>query len=122
VRQEAAAVYQEGVFSLARYHRAMRRLVTWLVVSLGIAAVLRKLRRRSRQAEDVAETGAAAPPETGAEDDPADELRRKLAESRVDAESSEPSASEAATVEERRTNVHDEGRSTLDEMRGADES
>jgi hypothetical protein len=97
----------------------MRRLVTWLVVSLGIAAVLRKLRRRSRQAEGVESPESAAGPD--AEDDPADELRRKLAESRGDAAPSEPSPAPEATVEERRASVHDEGRSTLDEMRGADE-
>ena len=99
----------------------MRRLLTWLVVSLGIAALIRRLRRSRQEPEVVAPAGPAAAPaapvETAAEDDPADELRRKLAESRDD----EPAA-DATSVEERRADVHDEGRAALEEMRGTDES
>jgi hypothetical protein len=93
----------------------MRRLLTWVVVSLGIAAIARRLRKRGQQDEN-------APART--EDDPADELRRKLAESRSDEETAvaEPPASPETSVEERRANVHDEGRATLDEMRKPDES
>src|SRR5262245_17789309 len=99
----------------------MRRLLTWLVVSLGIAALIRRL-RRSRQEPEVEAPAApdpapVAPTEAPAVDDPADELRRKLAESRDD----EPPA-DAASVEERRADVHDEGRAALEEMRGSDES
>ena len=87
----------------------VRRLLLWIVVTLGIAALVRRLRRH-----DTADVGAdspaeaAPPPEAGA-DDPADELRRRLAESR-----DEPAVSE--TVESRRADVHDEGRAALDEM------
>jgi hypothetical protein len=93
----------------------MRRLLTWIVVSLGIAAIARRLRKRGQQDESV-------PART--EDDPADELRRKLAESRSEEEAAvaEPPASPQTSVEERRANVHDEGRATLDEMRKPDES
>ncbi len=52
----------------------MRRLVTWVVVTLGIAAIVRRLRRRGQQ-DEIA-------PAADEEDDPADELRRKLAETR----------------------------------------
>jgi len=98
----------------------MRRLLTWLVVSLGIAAIIRKLRRRE-QRDDF----TSAP---NVEDDPADELRRKLADSRSEESavpeppvSPEPPASAEATVEERRADVHEQGRSTLDDMRDPDE-
>jgi hypothetical protein len=91
----------------------MRRLLTWIVVTLGIAALIRRLRRRG-QHDEVA-------PAADEEDDPADELRRKLAESRVEDEVAEPAAAPAATIEERRAGVHDEGRAALGEMRGSDE-
>jgi hypothetical protein len=58
-------------------------------------------------------------PPAGAEDDPADELRRKLAESRAE---DEPAASAPpVSVEERRAEVHGQGRSALEEMRETDE-
>jgi hypothetical protein len=95
----------------------MRRLVTWFVVSLGIAALLRRLRRSSQAQQVEAEPGVEEAAE--AEDDPADELRRKLAESRVEDEPVAPAP--PVTVEERRTEVHDQGRSALEEMREADE-
>ena len=97
-----------------RYDRAMRRLLTWIVVTLGIAAIVRRLRRR----------GQPEIPAARDEDDPADELRRKLAESRSEEEApaAEPPVSPETSVEERRANVHDEGRTTLGEMREPDES
>jgi hypothetical protein len=90
----------------------MRRLLTWALVSLGIAAVGRRLRRRKRHDE-------LAPPADDA--DPAAELRQKLADSRADeATAAEPPLSSEATVEDRRASVHEQGRATVDEMRGAD--
>ena len=90
----------------------MRRLLTWAVVTLGIAALVRRLRRRSAQPEI-----AAQPPEA----DPADELRQKLAASRTEeTAAAEPAAPETPSVEERRAAVHDQGRSTLDDMRPDD--
>ena len=88
----------------------MRRLLTWAVVTLGIAALVRRLRRRSAQTEI-----APPPPET----DPADELRQKLAASRTEESAAETPAE--PSVEERRAAVHDQGRSTLDAMQ-SDES
>jgi hypothetical protein len=89
----------------------MRRLLTGIVVTLGIAALLRRLRRRK------ATEAESSPPDQ----DPADELRAKLAETRADEETpAEPPTS--ATVEERRAEVHEQGRSAVDEMRKPDES
>lgn len=89
----------------------MRRLLTWVLVSFGIAAVARRLRRRERHDE-------LPPPDAGG--DPAAKLRQKLAESRVDEESAEPSLSPDANVDDRRASVHEQGRATVDEMRGTD--
>lgn len=74
--------------------------------------------------------GAAEPvPEPRPAEDPADELRAKLAESRtaetvvVDEAPPEPVADEVESVvdpdspEDRRRRVHDEGRAALDEMK-----
>jgi len=119
----------------------MRKLITWLLVTLGIAALVRRLRRRdepaqqaSQQAEPASQTAqqasqeaqqasqpADAAPAEPAADDPADELRRRLADSRsADEPANAPTAPEA-TVEERRADVHEQGRATLDEMRPSDE-
>lgn len=91
----------------------MRRLLTWALVSFGIAAVARRLRRRERHAE-------LAPP--GDDGDPAAELRQRLAASRVDEEESaaEPPVSPEASVADRRASVHEQGRATVDDMRGTD--
>jgi hypothetical protein len=93
----------------------MRRLLTWALVTLGIAALVRKLRRRGHPPAGVAEEQAT--------EDPADELRRKLAETREPDVSppSPESSTPDASVEERRAQVHDHGRATLDEMHSSDE-
>lgn len=79
------------------------------MVTVGIAALVRKLRGR-REDE-------GAPVAPSADDDPADELRRKLAETREDEmpASGMPPTAEPG-VEERRAAVHDEGRAAIDEM------
>jgi hypothetical protein len=91
----------------------MRRLITWIVVSLGIAALVKRFRRRRQ--EEI----ATAPPE---EPDPAAELRQKLADSRADGEDevAEPPLSPEASIDERRASVHEQGRAAADEMRGSD--
>ncbi len=91
----------------------MRKLLTWIVVTVGIAALARKLRQR----------GAVDEPQTAPEvDDPADELRRKLADTR-EGESSEAAAPPAAeaTIEERRSDVHEQARTAIDEMQRSTE-
>jgi hypothetical protein len=112
----------------------MRKLITWIVVTIGIAALVRKLRSRGKEHE-------AEPPPPAA--DPADELRQKLASTRetepaAEAEAApveaaapaeefrpvEPSTPDPASdtaIDERRAEVHDEGRAAIDEMRKATE-
>jgi hypothetical protein len=88
----------------------MRRRLTWLLVTLGIAALVRRLRRRSEPEAEAHEV-----------DDPADELRRKLADSRSEEDDvAPPEPPPAVTVEERRADVHQEGRAALDEMRDSE--
>jgi len=94
----------------------MRKLITWILVSAGIAALVKRLKRRDVEAEP-----AQAEQST---DDPAEELRQKLAESRTE-EAVEPQQSPAtleASVEERRSDVHEQGRAAVDEMSSSDES
>jgi hypothetical protein len=93
--------------------RAVRTLLRWLVVTLGVAALVRWLRRRRE---------APAPPPAATLEDPAGELRRKLAESRATGD--EPAPSEpapASSVEERRADVHAQGRAALAEMTGSND-
>ena len=92
----------------------MRRLLKWIIVTIGIAALVRWFKRRGAETEVTA-------PSVPAADDPAVELRRKLAESRDSDESDEPSETPEATVEERRADVHEQGRAALDEMKPSDE-
>ena len=91
----------------------MRKLIKLAIVALGIRAFLhwRKSRRTTEEA-----TSTAPEPVS----DPADDLRRKLAESREDDGDEAPDAP-AAVVADRRAEVHDSGRATLDEMNSSNE-
>jgi hypothetical protein len=134
----------------------MRKLLTWLLVTLGVAALIRKLRRRngerSTEPSTTRDAGFAgvgvgsdqpeppstwssasvateeAPPASDAPsaEDPADELRRKLAETKNAEEPQEAApAGEPAvegSVEERRADVHEQARATLDEMKSSEET
>ena len=91
----------------------MRKLIKLALVALGIRALLR-WRKRRREAQAPAPAAEAA-------DDPADELRRKLAESREDADMDAVEEPPAASVADRRAEVHEQGRATLDEMKSTDE-
>ena len=87
----------------------MRRLTRW-VIGLGSALAVWRLWSRRRHVEPKAE-----------EPDPAEALRRKLAETRDDVES-EPPAPEAPetpaeTIDERRARVHAKAQETIDSMR-----
>jgi hypothetical protein len=105
----------------------VRKLLTWIIVSVGIAALVRKLRRRRGEDASTADVPSDA-------DDPADELRQRLASTRVadpepaaeaplvenadppvDPPTPEPTVE--PSIDERRTEVHDEGRAAIDEMR-----
>jgi hypothetical protein len=91
----------------------VRKLIKIALVALGIRALLRW--RKRRQAETQLESG---PPPL----DPAAELRQKLAESRAEDGDVEPEAPPAASVEDRRADVHAQGRATVDEMTPSDEA
>lgn len=91
----------------------MRKLIKLALIALGIRAFLR-WRKSRRQAE------LAPPASASVTADPADELRRKLAESRDDEVT--PAAPPEATVADRRAEVHDAGRAALDEMTSSDEA
>ena len=97
----------------------MRRLVGWIGGAVGGLAVYRLLRRPPQVAPE------SAPTDSGAR---AEELRDKLAESRAaepvvaEPPAAEPVAEEAPPAEpespeERRRQVHEEGRAALDDMR-----
>jgi hypothetical protein len=88
----------------------MRKALAWLAGILGIAALVRALRRRHE---------AAAPPAAGP--DPAAELRARLQQSR-EAEAvtvpAEPEIErEPVPLEERRARVHAKAQEAIDLMR-----
>lgn len=89
----------------------MRTLVRWIVVTLGIAALVRWLRHRGE---------TQARPQAQALEDPAEELRRKLEESRATGQEAKPAPE--SSVEDRRSDVHAQGRAALAEMTPPDES
>jgi hypothetical protein len=95
-----------------RYHRPVRKLIKIALVALGIRALLGWWKRRQAPVQTASTTLPAA--------DPADELRQKLAESREET-SDEPPAAPEASVEERRADVHEQGRAALGEMKPSDE-
>ncbi len=92
----------------------MRRLTAWIGGTAAGIVAYRLLRRRPQVAP---ESTAPAEPDARAE-----ELRDKLAESRTAEPSAEPvveepPAAEPESPEERRRQVHEEGRAALDEMK-----
>jgi hypothetical protein len=91
----------------------MRRSLTWLGVAAGALAFWRwRVRRRT-----------PAPPPA---EDPAEELKRKLAESRSEeapatGEPERPTpAQPQGSLDERRREVHDRARQAIDEMLGGE--
>ena len=92
----------------------MRRLTAWIGGTAAGIVAYRLLRRRP---QPVAEPLVQPEP-----DGRADELREKLAESRTADPATEPvveepSAAEPESPEERRRQVHEEGRAALDDMK-----
>jgi hypothetical protein len=88
----------------------VRNRAAWLAGALGTAGVVyRALRRQPKQAADPR----------------ADELRRKLDESKViveereEFETGETAVDEAQTLEEKRAAVHERGQATVRDMRGS---
>jgi hypothetical protein len=94
----------------------MRRYLDWMGGALWGVVVYRLWKRWRGE-----EPGPLPEPAHVEPDDPADELRAKLAETRA-AEEATPAEEPAPpeTLEERRRRVHEEGRSAIDEMRGSD--
>jgi hypothetical protein len=88
----------------------VKRTLAWLAGFAGIAALGRLLARRRHPPELIAEAPAAA-----AAADPAEELRRKLADQRQPEPETEP-APVAETLEERRARVHAKAREAIDAM------
>ena len=97
----------------------MRRLIGWTAGLVGIAALARLLAARRDRTE-----APALPPPVSPAGDPAEELRRKLAESRdADAPSAEATTTPEAveSLEERRARVHakaQEALSAMDDLEG----
>ena len=100
----------------------MRRPLAWLGLAAGALAFWRwGLRRRKPKP-------APEPPAAG---DPAEELRRKLAESRSEESTASPPETGAAPASaseepqpsrgERRRAVHDKARQAIDEMLGGED-
>jgi hypothetical protein len=81
----------------------VRSRLAWVI---GLAGLLALLRRRRPHAAVV--TGP----------DPAEELRRRLDETRTEPPAPEPSPAASADVDDRRREVHEAGRAAVDEMRG----
>ena len=101
----------------SRYHRLVMRPLAWLAGIVGIAALGRLLsRRRSTSAPDDPAARDTAAEEMPAEpaDDPAEELRRRLAAKREPEATTEPEAAE--TLEERRARVHAKAREAMEAM------
>ena len=91
----------------------MRRLTAWIG---GVAAGVVAYRFWHRRPQAAAEPSPE--PMTEEQDHRADELRAKLAESRVEDEPSPAEPDEPSeAVDERRQRVHEEGRAALDEMK-----
>jgi hypothetical protein len=97
----------------------MRRLIKWIAGTAGGIAAVRFVRRQEASLQAAPEVAVDEP------DARADELRAKLAESRVaepvteeaQEEAEEEPVPEPESPEDRRRRVHEEGRTALDEMR-----
>jgi len=94
------------------------RSLAWFAGIVGIAALGRMLSRRKASGTPVEQS---APPTPGADEivldpaaDPAEELRRKLAEARQPEQPAEPKAVES--LDARRARVHAKAREAMDAM------
>jgi hypothetical protein len=99
----------------------VKRALASLAGLIGLAAFGRWLAQRSRPTEPVADTVpgpiAADPIAADAADDPAEELRRKLADARdAEPEHAQAQAAEPESLDERRARVHAKAREAIDAM------
>ena len=91
----------------------MKRALASLAGIIGLAALGRWLSRRRQPAEPLADA-TVEPIAAQPADDPAEELRRKLADAR-EAEP-EQTAAEPESLDERRARVHAKAREAIDAM------
>jgi len=103
----------------------VKRALAWFAGLAGIAALGRLLAGRSKARS--APAAPATPTDTtptdsvvGPEGDPAEELRRRLAESRTAASTPEAASGKDEPVDDRRARLHAQARETIDAM--ADDS
>jgi hypothetical protein len=108
----AADRLRQAVIWQGRYHRPVRRLIKLGLVILATRVFMHWWRSRGAHQEPMAVAPA---------NDPADELRRKIAESREDEKDVAGDEPPTASVAERRTEVHEQGRAAVDEMKSSDE-
>ena len=84
----------------------MRKALVWLGGALGFAALYRLLRRR--QVAEIAPAPVA---------DPAEELKRTLAETRAGEEPAAEPEADPTSLDERRRRVHERAQEAIDAMR-----
>lgn len=96
----------------------VKRVLAWFAGLVGIAALGRYLagRSKSRAASEAPTLQPSVDAVAESGDDPAAELRRKLADARASTEP-EPNVEEAdAPLDDRRAQVHAQARETIDAM------
>ena len=94
----------------------MKRAFASVAGVIGVAALGRWLAKRRHPVASPAEPVEATPPEATAAD-PAEELRRKLADARVPESDVAPAPeSPDKTLDERRARVHAKAREAIDSM------
>ena len=95
----------------------MKRAFASLAGLIGLAALGRWLARRRHPDPSPAEPVEATAPAESQAADPAEELRRKLADARVAEPDGAPAAEvPAETLDERRARVHAKAREAIDSM------
>ena len=95
----------------------MKRAFASLAGLIGLAALGRWLARRRHPDTSPAEPVEATAPAESQAADPAEELRRKLADARVAEQDDAPAAEvPAETLDERRARVHAKAREAIDSM------
>ena len=93
----------------------VRRLFGWTAGLVSIAALARVVARRRRRA-------APPPAALGEAQDPAEELRRKLSETRQDTAPSDPVVTAPTeTLDERRSRVHAKAQEAIEAMQDVSE-
>ncbi len=103
----------------SRYHRTVKRALAWFAGLVGVAALGRWLAQRQQPAA----SGSTPDPTTPAVD-PAEELRRKLADARETEPAAEPddepdladATVAGESLDERRARVHAKAREAIDAM------